>query len=310
MIWERLAMCWAYPFVRYALAVGVLIALCTALLGVPLVLRRFSLLGDGLSHVAFGAMAVSSVLGLTNDLPLPLVLTMLCAVLLLRTGQGRGAAGDALLAMLWGLAAFFSFLLWWIVLSCVAAGDALLAMLSVGALAIGYLLLNLFSPSGNLSGDVCTTLFGSTSILTLTLSEVRLCLLLSAVVLAVSVLCGHRLFAVPFDPAFARAAGVRTERYDLLLAVVIAVVTVLAMELVGALLVSALVVFPALSAMRLAGSWRAVTVGAAVLSVTCAAVGILTAAVAGTPVGATVVAADLVAFLVCSAVGRLRGGVR
>ena len=281
MIWERLAMCWAYPFVRYALAVGVLIALCTALLGVPLVLRRFSLLGDGLSHVAFGAMAVSSVLGLTNDLPLTLVLTMLCAVLLLRTGPGRGAAGDALLAML-----------------------------SVGALAIGYLLLNLFSPSGNLSGDVCTTLFGSTSILTLTLSEVRLCLLLSAVVLAVSVLCGHRLFAVTFDPAFARAAGVRTERYDLLLAVVIAVVTVLAMELVGALLVSALVVFPALSAMRLAGSWRAVTVGAAVLSVTCAAVGILTAAVAGTPVGATVVAADLVAFLVCSAVGRLRGGVR
>ena len=281
MIWERLAMCWAYPFVRYALAVGVLIALCTALLGVPLVLRRFSLLGDGLSHVAFGAMAVSSVLGLTNDLPLTLVLTMLCAVLLLRTGPGRGAAGDALLAML-----------------------------SVGALAIGYLLLNLFSPSGNLSGDVCTTLFGSTSILTLTISEVRLCLLLSAVVLAVSVLCGHRLFAVTFDPAFARAAGVRTERYDLLLAVVIAVVKVLAMELVGALLVSALVVFPALSAMRLAGSWRAVTVGAAVLSVTCAAVGILTAAVAGTPVGATVVAADLVAFLVCSAVGRLRGGVR
>lgn len=281
MIWERLAMCWAYPFVRYALAVGVLIALCTALLGVPLVLRRFSLLGDGLSHVAFGAMAVSSVLGLTNDLPLTLVLTMLCAVLLLRTGPGRGAAGDALLAML-----------------------------SVGALAIGYLLLNLFSPSGNLSGDVCTTLFGSTSILTLTISEVRLCLLLSAVVLAVSVLCGHRLFAVTFDPAFARAAGVRTERYDLLLAVVIAVVTVLAMELVGALLVSALVVFPALSAMRLAGSWRAVTVGAAALSVTCAAVGILTAAVAGTPVGATVVAADLVAFLVCSAVGRVKGGVR
>ena len=285
MIWERLAMCWAYPFVRYALAVGVLIALCTALLGVPLVLRRFSLLGDGLSHVAFGAMAVSSVLGLTNDLPLTLVLTMLCAVLLsfclLRIGPALGAAGDALLAML-----------------------------SVGALAIGYLLLNLFSPSGNLSGDVCTTLFGSTSILTLTISEVRLCLLLSAVVLAVSVLCGHRLFAVTFDPAFARAAGVRTERYDLLLAVVIAVVTVLAMELVGALLVSALVVFPALSAMRLAGSWRAVTVGAAALSVTCAAVGILTAAVAGTPVGATVVAADLVAFLVCSAVGRLRGGVR
>ena len=281
MIWERLAMCWAYPFVRYALAVGVLIALCTALLGVPLVLRRFSLLGDGLSHVAFGAMAVSSVLGLTNDLPLTLVLMMLCAVLLL-----------------------------WIFLFLGAAGDALLAMLSVGALAIGYLLLNLFSPSGNLSGDVCTTLFGSTSILTLTISEVRLCLLLSAVVLAVSVLCGHRLFAVTFDPAFARAAGVRTERYDLLLAVVIAVVTVLAMELGGALLVSALVVFPALSAMRLAGSWRAVTVGAAVLSVTCAAVGILTAAVAGTPVGATVVAADLVAFLVCSAVGRLRGGVR
>ena len=149
-IWETLSLYLTYPFVRYALLVGVLIALCSSLLGVTLVLKRFSFIGDGLSHVAFGAMAVAAVLKLTNDMPLVLAITILCAVLLLRVGQNAKIKGDAAVAMI-----------------------------SVGALAIGYLLMNLFPTSGNISGDVCTTLFGSTSILTLTPTEVRLCAALS-----------------------------------------------------------------------------------------------------------------------------------
>ena len=145
-ILEKLTLYWAYPFVRYALVVGVLIALCSSLLGVTLVLKRFSFIGDGLSHVAFGAMAVAAVLQITNEMPLVMVITIISAVLLLRTGQNTKIKGDAAIAMI-----------------------------SVGALAIGYLLMNFFSTSSNLSGDVCSTLFGSTSILMLTKSEVWRC---------------------------------------------------------------------------------------------------------------------------------------
>lgn len=273
---EKLALYWAYPFVRYALVVGVLIALCSSLLGVTLVLRRFSFIGDGLSHVAFGAMSVSAVLGLTDHMPLTLGVTVACAILLLRTGRDTKIQGDAAIAML-----------------------------SVGALAMGYLLMNLFSTSSNLSGDVCSTLFGSTSILTLTKAEVYLCAGLSVVVVAVFLLCYNKIFAVTFDEDFARA-----DAYQLLLAVIIAVVIVLAMNLVGSLLISALVIFPALSAMRVFQSFRAVTVCSAVLSVSCAVLGILTAILAGTPVGSTIVAVDILAFALFSAAGRVMGGGR
>ena len=168
--------------------------------------------------------------------------------------------------------------------------------------------MNLFAASANLSGDVCTTLFGSTSILTLTPAEVWLCAGAAAVVVTLFLLFYNKLFAVTFDEDFSRAAGVGTKRLDLLLALLFAAVIVLSMRLVGSLLVSALVVFPAVSAMQVFGSFRAVTVGAAALSVTCAAVGILTAVLAGTPVGATVVAVELAAFSLFWAVGRLRGG--
>ncbi len=278
-ILEKIAFYWTYPFVRYALIVGVLIALCSSLLGVTLVLKRFSFIGDGLSHVAFGAMSVAVVLGLADDLPLTLCITVVCAVLLLRTGQNTKIKGDAAVAMV-----------------------------SVGALAIGYLLMNLFSASSNLSGDVCVTLFGSTSILTLSQSEVRLCVALSAAVVAVFLLFYNKIFAVTFDEDFAKAVGTKAGLYNLLLAVTTAVVIVLAMNLVGSLLISALVIFPALSAMRVFQSFRAVTVCSAVLSVSCAALGILIAILAGTPVGSTIVAADILAFLVCSALGRARGG--
>ncbi len=261
---QTLALYWQYPFVRSALAVGVLIALCASLLGVPLVLRRFSFIGDGLSHAAFGAMAVASVLNLAGEMPFVLGVTVVCAVLLLRAGQNVSLRGDAATAML-----------------------------SVGAMAVGYLLMNLFGTSANLSGDVCATLFGATSILTLTAGEVWLSAALALGITAVFALFYHRIFAVTFDEDFARAAGVGAKACNLLLAVSAAVVIVLAMNLVGSLLVTGLVVFPALAAMRVCGSFGWVTLCAALFAVGCAAAGILIAVVAGTPVGSTIVAVEI-----------------
>ena len=275
---DKLVMYFQYPFVRYALIVGVLIALCSSLLGVTLVLKRFSFIGDGLSHVAFGAIAIAAVLHLSNEMLLVLPITVLCAILLLRAGQNAKIKGDAAVAMI-----------------------------SVGALAIGYLLMNLFSSSANLSGDVCTTLFGSTSILTLTRTEVWLCIGLSVVVLVLFVLFYHKIFAVTFDEAFARATGTPANTYNLLIAIIIAVIIVLAMNLVGSLLISALVIFPALSAMRVFKSFRSVTICSGVLSVLCAGLGILIAVLGGTPVGSTIVAVDIVAFALFALAGALRG---
>ncbi len=279
-ILDKLILYWQYPFVRYALAVGVLISLCSSLLGVTLVLKRFSFIGDGLSHVAFGAMAIAAVFNLSNDMPLVLAITILSAILLLRTGQNTKIKGDAAVAMI-----------------------------SVGSLAVGYLLMNLFSTSSNLSGDVCSTLFGSTSILTLTKTEVRLCAVLSVLVVAAFVFFYHKVFAVTFDESFAAATGVRTGVYNLLIAIIIAVIIVLAMNLVGSLLISALVIFPALSAMRLFKSFRSVTVCSAILSVFCSLLGILISILAGTPVGSTIVAVDILMFFLFSACGTIFGGV-
>ncbi|MBO5572831.1 MAG: metal ABC transporter permease [Clostridium sp.] len=270
-----------YPFVRYALIVGVLIALCSSLLGVTLVLKRFSFIGDGLSHVAFGAMSIAAVLNLSHQMMLVLPVTVLSAVLLLRAGQNAKIKGDAAIAMI-----------------------------SVGALAFGYLIMNIFSTSSNLSGDVCSTLFGSTSILTLTTWEVWLCVILSIVVVVLFVLYYNRIFAVTFDENFAKSAGSNTEQINLLVAVVIAVIIVLAMNLVGALLISALVVFPALSAMRVFRSFKTVTVFSAVFSVICAFLGIIISILASTPVGSTIVAADVLGFVLCCAAGKMRGHSR
>lgn len=277
-MFETLRMYFQYPFVSYALIVGVLIALCSSLLGVTLVLKRFSFIGDGLSHVAFGAMAIASVLNITNNMLFILPVTVICAILLLRAGQNTRIKGDAAIAMI-----------------------------SVGALAIGYLLMNLFSTSPNISGDVCSTLFGSTSILTLTKGEVWLCAILSVVVVAIFILFYNKIFAVTFDENFARATGTRANAYNLLIAVVIAVIIVLAMNLVGSLLISALVIFPALSAMRLFKSFRSVTISAAVLSVLSATAGILISILAGTPVGSTIVAVDIAVFLISYGIGRITG---
>ena len=268
-----------FPFVRYALIVGTLIALCSSLLGVTLVLKRFSFIGDGLSHVAFGAMAIAGVLNISNDMLFVMPFTILCAVLLLRTGRNAKLKGDAAVAMI-----------------------------SVGALAVGYLLLNLFSTSSNLSGDVCSTLFGSTSILTLKKAEVWLCAVLSVVVTALFVLFYNKIFAVTFDESFTRASGVNAGLYNLMIAIITAVIIVISMNLVGSLLISALIIFPALSAMRILRSFRGVVICSAVISVFCAGTGILISILYSTPVGSTIVAADIAVFLIFSLLSMFRKG--
>lgn len=278
-LFSTLSHYFSFPFVRYALIVGILISLCSSLLGVTLVLKRFSFIGDGLSHVAFGAMAIAGVLGLTNDMLIILPVTVISAILLLRTGQNTKIKGDAAVAMI-----------------------------SVGALAVGYLLMNIFSSSSNLSGDVCTTLFGSTSILTLTDTEVIVCTVLSVITVVAFVLFYNKIFAVTFDESFAKATGTKTSVYNLIIAVIIAVIIVLAMNLVGSLLISALVIFPALSAMRVFGSFKSVTICSAVVSVICSSLGLLISILAGTPVGSTIVAADIVVFLIFYFIGRFSGG--
>lgn len=275
-IFDQLKLYMEYPFVRYALIVGVLIALCSSLIGVTLVLRRFSLIGNGLSNVAFGSMAVASVLNITNDMPFILLITIICAILLLRTGQNTKINGDATVAMV-----------------------------SVSSLAIGYLLLNIFPTSSNLSADVCTTLFGSTSILTLTKTEVWLSIVLSVVVVSVFILFYNKIFAVTFDENFAKATGTKTELYNLLISVVIAVIVVLGMNLVGSLLISALIIFPTLTTLKIFKSFKAVTIFSAIFSVICAFIGMILSILFGTPVGSTIVAVYIVVFLFTFIINRL-----
>ena len=243
-ILQELSFYLSYPFVRYALIVGVLIALCSSLLGVTLVLKRFSFIGDGLSHVAFGAMAVATIFKLVNNTIFIMPVTIIAAVLLLRTGQNTKIKGDAAIAML-----------------------------SVSALAVGYLVMNIFSTSANVSGDVCSTLFGSTTILTLTEGEVISCIIMSVLVVAFFILFYNRIFAVTFDENFTKAIGKNAEGYNLMIAVITAVIIVLAMSLVGSLLISALIIFPALS----------------------------------TPVGATIVILDLILFFINCIIGKIMG---
>lgn len=283
MTWmiDKLVLYFQYPFVVYALIVGVLIAFCSSLLGVTLVLKRLSFIGDGLAHVAFGATAIAIVLNLSDNMILTLPVTIVCAVLLLVGGQ-----------------------------HVKIKGDAALAMLSVGSLGLGYLFMNIFATSSNLSGDVCSTLFGSTSILTLSKFEVWLCVGLSVLVILIFLIFYHKIFAITFDENFAKATGTNVGVYNFLIAVTIAVIIVLAMNLVGSLLISALVIFPALSAMRVFKSFRGVILCSGVLSVCGAAFGIIVSIIAGTPVGSTIVAVDMVAFGLFSLSGYLIGGVR
>lgn len=272
---ETLQMYFQYPFVRYAMIVGVLVALCSSLLGVTLVLKRFSFIGDGLSHVAFLAMAVAAIFQWTNNMPLILIVTIAAAIVVLCMGE-----------------------------TTLMKGDAAIAMISVTSLALGYLFMNLFSTSSNISGDVCTTLFGSTSILTLLPEQVVLSSILSLAVVVIYILFYNKIFALTFDEDFSRAIGVNVSFYNLSIAIIIAVIIVLAMNLVGSLLTSALIIFPALSTMRLYKSFKAVVISSAVFSVICAAAGIIVSILAGTPVGSTIVGIEIIAYVVCVIIGR------
>ena len=269
-----------FEFVRNALIVGVLISICAALLGVTLVLKHFSYIGDGLSHVAFGVMCIASVLKIANANALVMPVTIVCAILLLRTGQNTKIKGDAAIAMI-----------------------------SVGSLAAGYMLMNIYGTSTNLTGDVCSTLFGSTSILTIKRTDVWLCLTVFVIVVTVFVLFYRKIFAVTFDEDFARASGINVNLYNNMIATIIAVVIVMAMNMVGSLLISALIIFPALSAMRVFKSFFKVTVCAAVVSLLCAVAGILISILAETPVGATIVSTDMAVYFLFAGAGAIKGRV-
>lgn len=275
---DKLILYLSFPYVRYAIIVAVLIALCSSLLGVTLVLKRYSYIGDGLSHVAFGALAIATVLNYTNRMVIVLPLTIISAILLLRKGQNTKVKGDAAIAMI-----------------------------SVGALAFGYLIMNLFPSSANVSGDVCSTLFGSTSLLTLSANEVFISGVLAIVVVGIFILFYNKIFAITFDENFANAVGTNVGFYNLLIATVIAIIIVLAMNLVGSLLMSALVIFPALSAMSIFKSFKKVIIFAAISSVIGALTGLLVSILVGTPVGSTIVAVDVVMFFVCYVIGKVKG---
>ena len=276
-MFQKLAALLQFDFAIYAIIVGVLIALCSSLLGVTLVLKRFSYIGDGLSHVAFGAMAIAAVLKFTNNMLLILPITIICAILLLRTGNKARIKGDAAIAMI-----------------------------SVGALAFGYFIMNIFSSSSNISGDVCSTLFGSTSILTLTKENVWLCLILSIIVIAFFIIFYNKIFSITFDEDFAKATGLKTKLYNTLLSIIIATIIVLAMNLVGSLLISALIIFPALAGMRLFDSFKKVTIFSSIFSVVCALLGLFVSMLYGTPVGSTIVIADIIAFGICFLIGTIK----
>lgn len=273
-MWNTLVEYLQYPFVRRILVAGVLVAFCASMLGVTLVLKRFSYIGDGLSHVAFAAMAIAMVLRMTNNTLIILPITVVAAILMLKTGQNAKINGDAVIAML-----------------------------SVGSLAFGYLIMNVSGTSQNVSGDVCSTLFGAASILTLSNTDVWICLIMLLLVLVFYILYYHKIFSVTFDENFARATGIHTGAYNVLMAVVTAVVIVVAMNIVGSLLVSALIIFPALSAMRVFKNYKSVFICSAVYGVVSSGVGILISIAASTPVSATIVAIDIVLFVIFSIIG-------
>ena len=275
-MFEILAKYFSHSFVQYAMIVGVLVALCSSLLGVTLVLKRFSFIGDGLSHVAFLAMAIATIFRFTNNMPLVLIITIFAAVLVLCIGE-----------------------------STLLKGDAIIAMMSVASLAIGYLLMNKFPISSNVSSDVCTTLFGSTSILTLNKEQVFLSAVLSIAVVVVFILFYNKIFSITFDEDFSKAIGINVRFYNFAIAVIIAIIIVLAMNLVGSLLTSALIIFPALSSMRLYKSFKSVVISSAIISVVSASIGILVSILGDTPVGSTIVGIEIIIFGNCTLIGKL-----
>ena len=262
----------SYPFMVRAFVVGLLVALCSALLGVSLVLKRYSMIGDGLSHVGFGAMAVAAA---ANAAPLAVAIpvVIVAAVLLLRiSGSSR------------------------------IKGDAASALISTSSLAIGVMVISMTT---GMNTDVYNYMFGS--ILAMSQEDVALSVTLAVVVLALYIFFYQKIFAITFDETFARATGVKAGLYNTLIAVLTAVTIVLGMRMMGALLISSLIIFPALTAMRACRTFRSVTIHAAVISVVCLAAGLLMSYLGGTPAGASVVMANIAALILYSLAGLIRG---
>ena len=258
-----------YPFIVRAFVVGILVSLCAALLGVPLVLKRYSMIGDGLSHVSFGALSIAVACGWA-PLPVSIPVVILAALGLLRlTERSRMGA------------------------------DAAIAVVSASSLAVGVIVTSLTT---GMTTDVDSYMFGS--ILAMDRADVALSAGLSAAVLLLFVLFYHKLFAITFDESFSRATGVRVGLYNTFLSVLTALTIVLGMRMMGAMLISSLVIFPALSAMRVRKSFRGVVILAGILAVTCFCAGLTASYLLSTPVGATVVIADLAAFLICCVIGK------
>ena len=272
---STLSLYFSYPFVRYAFICGVLTSMCAALLGVTLVLRRYSFMGDGLSHVSFGALAVATVLSVNNDMVVVLPITIVTSILLLSLSEKRKIKGDSLLAIL-----------------------------SVSAMAIGYILLNVFSTSANVAGDVCSSLFGSTSILTLTKKDAIFAFVMTVIVIGLFLVIYNKVFSITFDESFSKATGVNVRLTNIILAVIISVVVVMSMKLVGALLTSAVIIFPALTSMRLFKSFKDVTIFSFILGLISSVIGIILSICISTPVGATIVAVDLIIYLAVCIVRR------
>ncbi len=272
---ENLIYYFSFPFVRYAFLVGIMISICSALFGVILVLKRFSFLGDGLSHTAFGALAAATVLDVTSEFFVVFPVTAIIAVILLKKGK-----------------------------NVKVKGDAALAMVSVGALAVGYMLLNIFPNGNNISGDVCGTLFGATSILALGKEDVFLCAVLSAFVILIFIVFYNRIFAITFDESFAESMGINTNLYNTIIAVVTSIIIVVSMKLVGSLLISALIVFPSLSAMRIFKSFKGTVIFSGVISVVTSALGLLMSILLSTPVGPSIVVMNILFFIILSIFGR------
>ncbi len=267
----------SYSFVQYAFIVGILTALSSSILGVVLVLKRYSMIGDGLSHVAFAAATVATVLGVFNNIIIVMPITVICAVLLLKSGRNKKIMGDASIAML-----------------------------SVSALAIGYLIMNVFGTSSNLSQDVCTTLFGSTSILTLTKFDVYISIFMTILVLALFILLYNRIFAVTFDEDFTKTSGINADFYNLIIAIITAIIVVIAMNFVGSLLTAALIIFPSLSAMRLFTNYKSVVITSAIFSVICSTIGMTGSILYSTPVGSTIVLINIIVFCICTLINKIK----
>ena len=297
-LFEYIAEFFEMPGIRYAFIVGPLIAVCTSLLGVTLVLKRYSFIGEGLSYTAFGAMAFAAVVGITNNMLIALPATIIAAIILLRSSTKARIKGDAAVAML-----------------------------AVGALGLGYLLLALW-PTKNFASDVCRVLFGDAAIISLTKFEVIGCVVLSVVTILLFIFFYHKIFAVTFDENFARATGVKTSIYNLIVAIIIAIIIVIAMKLVGSLLVSALIIFPALTSMliifpaltsmRMFKTFKSVTISSAIISLLCFVTAMfmhMTFSLyksffgfkgSTLPIGSTIVALNIIVFLVFTLINFIR----